>query len=400
MLTLPAPSLPGPLLPASSLPASSLPGADAPPPLPPAPADAMPAVDGFADLIALTAVEGDDAPAPEALMLDAPPAPPEPPPSAQPWALALVPELANLPALVVADPAEGGVEGVAPWPRRALPGLVPDAARPMPRAVPGAVPRAVPSAANWQATLPAITAPPSAAPPSTAPPSTAPVSPIPATDEPFWPEPASPTLVMPARIQPDPGAIPALADPPATMVNPPPTLVNAVQPLPANAPLPGRAPRREEVSETGVMGDPGPAIAAPVQPLATQAAPLATRTAAPLPPAAPSEPAPGPAIAIASDRLGEVAVRLNGSAENLQVSLQAQPAAAVLIGAETQRLQQDMANAGVSLSALSINGQRADLGTGQQGQQGRQRPQPRRDAVIAATRLPPDHTTTTADRFA
>jgi hypothetical protein len=181
------------------------------------------------------------------------------------------------------------------------------------------------------------------------------------------------------------------------MVNPPPPLVTAVQPLPASAPIPGPAPRREEVSETSVSGDAGAAFAAPTQPLSAQAAPLAARAAPSLPPEMPREPAPGPAIAIASDRLGEVAVRLNGSAENLQVSLQAQPAAAVLIGAETQRLQQDMANAGVSLNALSINGQRADLGNGQQGQR---RPQPRRDAGIAATRADPSRITPTADRFA
>lgn len=403
MLTLPAPVLPAPVLS----------GGDAPSPMPlpmalpmTVPADGLPTAGAFADLIALTAGEGEDAPVPDALMLDAPPAPPEPPPpdlpaSAQPWAFVLVPELAHLPAPVVADPAEGEVEGDTPWPRRALPGLVPDGLR------------AAPRAANWQATLPAIAAPLL----------TAPVSPSPAPDPPLWSDPAGPPPVMPAALRPDPirpalswpeptllpsppamsasapvaSAFPTPADAPAAMVNPPPPLVNAVQPLAAGAPISRPALRREEVSETSDSVDAGPAIAAPAQPLSAQAAPLAARAAAPLPPATPPEPAPGPAMAIASDRLGEVAVRLNGSAENLQVSLQAQPAAAVLIGAETQRLQQDMANAGVSLSALSINGQRADLGNGQQG---RPRSQPRRDAMIAATRAAPSRITPTADRFA
>lgn len=360
-----------------------------PPPLVllPAPADTVPAPSDFADLIAQTV--GEDAPAPDTMMPDTPPAQPA---SLQPWAFVLVPELAHLPAPVVDTPAKGtlagdvagptsslaaSLAGKAPWPLRAAPGFMPVSASAAPART-----------ANWQATLPGVAAPEGPAPVALSPPlavSTADQSPS------FDPVPPQP--------------IPVLPDAPAAMVSLPPPVVDAGQQMPANAPIPAPAPRRDDVSENSIFADADPAIAAPAQPVAAQAAPMAARATAPqpfqtpsqTPPETPREPAAGPAIAIASERLGEVAVRLNGSAENLQVSLQAQPAAAVLIGAESQRLQQDMANAGVSMSALSINGQRADLGNGQQG---RQPPQPRRETVIAAARPAAARTTPTADRFA
>jgi hypothetical protein len=69
----------------------------------------------------------------------------------------------------------------------------------------------------------------------------------------------------------------------------------------------------------------------------------------------------------------------------LQVVMQAQPAAAALIGADAPRLSQDLAAAGVALAGLSVNGQRADLGGGGRD---RQRQSSRRDddSPIAATR--------------
>ena len=65
--------------------------------------------------------------------------------------------------------------------------------------------------------------------------------------------------------------------------------------------------------------------------------------------------------------------------------MQAQPAAAALIGADAPRLSQDLAAAGVALAGLSVNGQRADLGGGGRD---RQRQSSRRDddSPIAATR--------------
>ena len=49
--------------------------------------------------------------------------------------------------------------------------------------------------------------------------------------------------------------------------------------------------------------------------------------------------------------------------------MQAQPAAAALIGAEAPRLSQDLAAAGIALAGLNINGQRADLSGGQRDRQ-------------------------------
>jgi hypothetical protein len=103
------------------------------------------------------------------------------------------------------------------------------------------------------------------------------------------------------------------------------------------------------------------------------------------PAAAPSGPEPSPAqasppdtpgqtlaaspdLAVSSDRLGTVAVRLQGGPEQLQVAVQAQPVAAALIDAQGQRLRDDLAAAGVTLAGLSVNGQHRDLaGDGRRG---------------------------------
>jgi hypothetical protein len=145
-------------------------------------------------------------------------------------------------------------------------------------------------------------------------------------------------------------------------------------------------PLPERLAAPAIMLPPAPPPAAPLH-------------VAPPSPSSPAPPAPAehPALAIASERLGEVAVRLSGGPEQLQVVMQAQPAAAALIGAEAPRLSQDLAAAGVALAGLSVNGQRADLSGGQRE---RQRPAPRRDvaAPIVAARRP--ITRQTIDRFA
>jgi hypothetical protein len=77
--------------------------------------------------------------------------------------------------------------------------------------------------------------------------------------------------------------------------------------------------------------------------------------------------------------------------------MQAQPAAAALIGGEGQRLQQDLAAAGVVLAGLSVNGQRADLSGG--GRRAPRQPRAGIDAVAGPARtraataplLPPAH---------
>ena len=104
---------------------------------------------------------------------------------------------------------------------------------------------------------------------------------------------------------------------------------------------------------------PAPASRAPTQ--SAGAAPAATAPAA--------APSAEPAMSIASDRLGDVAVRLSGGPDQLQVSVQAQPAAAALIGADAPRLLQELAAAGIALAGLSVNGQRADLAGGQRERQ-------------------------------
>lgn len=124
-------------------------------------------------------------------------------------------------------------------------------------------------------------------------------------------------------------------------------------------------------------------LAAPPPSLAAPATAHASAAASPNPSLAAAE--TDPALTVSSDRLGDVAVRLSGGPDQLQVVMQAQPAAAVLIGADAPRLSQDLAAAGVALAGLSVNGQRADLGGGGRD---RQRQSSRRDdgAPIAATR--------------
>lgn len=131
---------------------------------------------------------------------------------------------------------------------------------------------------------------------------------------------------------------------------------------------------------TFTLAAPPPAPAAPATAHASAAVPPNPSPAPPL-----ASPETNPALTVSSDRLGDVAVRLSGGPEQLQVVMQAQPAAAVLIGADAPRLSQDLAAAGVALAGLSVNGQRADLGGGGRD---RQRQSSRRDddSPIAATR--------------
>jgi len=105
-----------------------------------------------------------------------------------------------------------------------------------------------------------------------------------------------------------------------------------------------------------------------------------------------------PAVAIDSARLGAVQVQLSGTGADLAVSLAAAPQSAPLIDAAAPRLQQDLAQAGITLSALSVNGQRSDLGQ-DRGQGGRN---PRRPLAVDMATAPLRRTRSSPnpDRFA
>jgi hypothetical protein len=205
-----------------------------------------------------------------------------------------------------------------------------------------------------------------------------------------------------------------VADPVSTPV------VATARPEPALPPARQRAPivqppiraeraRRAGIDEQPVLAEraqpaltvPTFTLAAPPPSLAAPATSQASVAVAPTP--SPAAADTNPALTIASDRLGDVAVRLSGGPDQLQVVMQAQPAAAALIGADAPRLSQDLAAAGVALAGLSVNGQRADLSGGQRD---RQRQSARRDeaAPIAATRRlaarPVARPNLTIDRFA
>ena len=174
-------------------------------------------------------------------------------------------------------------------------------------------------------------------------------------------------------------------------------------------PIRAERPRRAGFDEQPVLAERAqPALTLPTLTLAAPppslAAPVtAQASAAALPNPSPSAADTNPALTVSSDRLGDVAVRLSGGPDQLQVVMQAQPAAAALIGADAPRLSQDLAAAGVALAGLSVNGQRADLGGGQRD---RQRQSSRRDdgTPIAATRRPAARPAlsrpATIDRFA
>ncbi|OYW14411.1 MAG: hypothetical protein B7Z50_04460 [Sphingomonadales bacterium 12-62-5] len=226
------------------------------------------------------------------------------------------------------------------------------------------------------------------------------------------PEPAPTLAVYPSTSTPPPpaaGPAPALAVPvnaPITDKGPVTTPVSIPVGATARAdvsppaarrapvvqpPIRAERPRRAGFDEQPVLAErPQPALtvptftlAAPPPSLAPPATAQASAAALPNPSLAAAE--TNPALTVSSDRLGDVAVRLSGGPDQLQVVMQAQPAAAVLIGADAPRLSQDLAAAGVALAGLSVNGQRADLGSGQRD---RQRQSNRREdgAPIAATR--------------
>lgn len=225
--------------------------------------------------------------------------------------------------------------------------------------------------AAWFGAPPVADAPPPA--PQSAGPATPGLSPLPAAQS-LTPAPSA--TVPPAQPSPVTAGAPRLALPPVA------------EAMPKLAPDPRRPPAAHPVFEAAPEATPQ---AAPVPPaalaaIAPPAAPLQPAPAPPAPhghapPSAAAHTAADPALAIASERLGEVAVRLSGNADQLQVSMTAQPAAAALIGAEAPRLSQDLAAAGVALAGLSVNGQRADLAGGQRE---RQRPPRREPPAIAA----------------
>lgn len=371
----------------------------------------------------------------------------------QPWALVLVPELASLPAPAPGDFEDSGDalgRGIANqastglWPQRSGGRLLLGASLPP---IDASRPR------GWQNALPSLPLPTSGVSPPAAPTFvlrtiTGQPIPYPTADQPPWYDPAQappwfdranppppwsdptrpaplwydPTQVPPAWL--DPARIPAAwFDPPrlpgeaaqavlpatpaslagpaaastATPIVPPPPAIAA--PPRENSPIP-RPERRPRAAHTDPVPPPaiGPVFTPPaLPPAATTAAAPATATPAPPPPP------PEPTLAIASERLGEVAVRLSGGPEQLQVAMQAQPAAAALLGAEAPRLNQDLAAAGVALASLSVNGQRTDLGGGQRD---RQRQSGRREADVPLTGVrrlaarPPVNRATSVDRFA
>ncbi len=202
----------------------------------------------------------------------------------------------------------------------------------------------------------------------------------------------------------DPVATPAVATARAEPALPPAAQRGPVAPPPIRA----ERARRVGIDEQPVMAERAQsALTVPTFTLAAPPSPAAPATAhasaAASPNPSPAAAETNPALTVSSDRLGDVAVRLSGGPDQLQVVMQAQPAAAALIGADAPRLSQDLAAAGVALAGLSVNGQRADLGGGQRD---RQRQSNRREdgAPIAATRRlaarPALNRPATIDRFA
>ena len=391
----------------------------------------------------------------------------ESPAIAQAWAVVLVPELASLPAefappvsphpAALPDPETGAAAGdmlgrgaavlnfglAGPWPMRAA--ASPRLAGLAPAADPGRV-------RGWQNGVPSAPAIPSPSITATAPPAdfilrnvTGQPIPFPTADQPPWYDPTQappwfdsanppppwsdptrppplwydPTQVPPAWL--DPARVPAAwfdsVRPPAVAISAlvearpdsSPTLALAIVQAEASPPAAQRAAFDEQpvlaeraqpalTAPTFTLAAPPPALAVLATSQALAAAPP------PSPHFAPAVAETNPALTIASDRLGDIAVRLSGGPDQLQVSMQAQPAAAALIGADAPRLSQDLAAAGVALAGLSVNGQRADLNGGQRD---RQRQSARRDdtAPIAVARRPAARASATRsaltiDRFA
>jgi len=354
----------------------------------------------------------------------------------QAWALLLVPELAIMPAPVAGVAA---AQDIVPWPP--APAVDP-ASRPRVRAGADAETAPVAPLQRWQATLPYagkrltmnnFPASASLVPPvSTEPVQPGAVLPDAAPDGALARVLPVPQIRLPAPAavaEPAVLAVPQLAGSDGQSVSAPTDNVvrpvpDRVRPLPAGDRLVPDPVRVRPVVSAAILppeiDQPRARMRAPAEPLLL---PESTAALQALPAAPPLPPAPGaaitaappaptaepnanpavnagaePAIAIASDRLGAVSVRLNGGAQDLQVSVQVQPAAAALIGAESGRLQQDLAAAGVALSGLSVNGQRADL-SGGGSRRGARPPRPVVDPIAGPARLnrPPARS---IDRFA
>jgi hypothetical protein len=354
----------------------------------------------------------------------------------QAWALLLVPELAIMPAPVAGDAA---AQEVVPWPP--APAVDP-ASRSRVRAGADAETAPVVRPQRRQTTLPysskqlsmnafavdaSLMTPVSAEPvqPGAVLPDAAPdgalarALPVPQIRLPAPVAVAEPPVL--AASQPAGSDGQSVSEPTDNVVRPVP---DRVRPLPAGDRLVPDPVRVRPAASAAILppeiDQPRARMRAPAEPLllpentaALQAlpaapplppAPGAAITAAPPAPTAEPNANPAvnasaePAIAIASDRLGAVSVRLNGGAQDLQVSVQVQPAAAALIGAEGGRLQQDLAAAGVALSGLSVNGQRADL-SGGGSRRGARPPRPVVDPIAGPARLnrPPARS---IDRFA
>ena len=171
-----------------------------------------------------------------------------------------------------------------------------------------------------------------------------------------------------------------------------------------------KAPHKVAPVVTGVVAAPLPA-AAPIPEILRQgrdewqdrwAQPLAVGEAAPLPPAvaeaglrmvAPAvteavalgraaTPQPRGAIAVATDSLGAVRIGIEGSVQDLQVSLGLSPAAAAIVAADVPRLIADLAANGVRLQSLDVTGG-GTFGGQAGGQSGGQPGQPGRAAAMA-----------------
>ncbi|KAB7648330.1 hypothetical protein F3168_01005 [Polymorphobacter fuscus] len=120
--------------------------------------------------------------------------------------------------------------------------------------------------------------------------------------------------------------------------------------------------------------------------------PNAADGSAPAPRAEASEPAA--AMVVASDRLGDVRIGIEGTAHDLRLSLGLAPAVAPLVAAEVPRLVADLAASGVRLQSLELTGAGANSaggGTafGHNLPQGQREAPPQATRPLAAAVLPP-----------
>jgi hypothetical protein len=343
--------------------------------------------------------------------------PPEPVP---PWASLLVPELLRLPPPPPAQPPVAGPARPAAMPAIGVPAL-PVSPAPPAQPEPAAVGQALAAAAPAQ--LPPMPVEPVPGPPrpaaSPAPPAAPPISATPAPAAPplLWPaapprQPASMASTAAPAPRPAtawqrslPAADPAAPLPAMLMVSPSTEIVPtdaARVPAPglpvapampdmaiatAAAPAPAARPRLPRDAGDGAAVA-GPANVSPLPQILPPMAAFLPPERAEAPPAGPlARPFaadPATSLAIASDRLGMVQVEVAGDTAGLAVSLASPAPAAPIIDAAAPRLVQDLAQAGIILSALSINGQRSDLGGGQR----QPRRGPQAEAVAALGRSP------------